>query len=422
MSLKTLFIVSLTYGLILIGLVTLSGDWLVPAIPLIVYAAASLLSKPAGLRLHITRSLDAERTVRGQPVTVRLTVSNRGAALEQVLVEDLLPGGLAPVEGRTHILSTLPAGETLELSYKLRAARGQYHFPGVRVTASDHLDMLNEQSVFNVPGRLVVTPEVLRLKRANIRPRRTRTYAGLIPSRQSGAGVEFAGLREYQPGDPLRWINARASARHEQRLFVNEFEQERIADINLVLDLRSRSTIIPGAGSLLEHATLAMATLADFFIASGNRVGLFLYGSHFDWTPPGYSKVQRERILQVLARAEESSHFEGLENLPVQLFLPRSQIVFISPLLLQDAAALIRLRARGHPLLVFSPDPVSFEVQSLGEGAHVALAARLARLERALLLSKLRQAGAQVTDWQVDVPFEHVARFALSRSLHRTLQ
>ena len=50
-----------------------------------------------------------------------------------------------------------------------------------------------------------------------------------------------------------------------------------------------------------------------------------------------------------------------------------------------------------------------------GVGAAVTLAARMAALERALLLQRCRQIGVAVVDWQVDVPFQQVAEAALSR-------
>jgi hypothetical protein len=45
----------------------------------------------------------------------------------------------------------------------------------------------------------------------------------------------------------------------------------------------------------------------------------------------------------------------------------------------------------------------------------VKLAERIARLEREILLRDLRHAGIQVVNWNVEQPFEYVARAALSR-------
>jgi uncharacterized protein (DUF58 family) len=230
--------------------------------------------------------------------------------------------------------------------------------------------------------------------------------------------VEFYGVREYQTGDSLRWINHRASGRYDQTLFVNEFEQERAVDVGLILDSRQVTNLYARNRSLLEYTIEATATLADSFLNRGNRVGLFIYGGSVDWTFPGYGKIQRERILQSLARArlQVSQVFQKLSYLPTRLFPIRSQLVFISPLRPEDLNDLVSLRARGYQLLIISPDPIDFEKKILGNSEHVALGARIARLERAHLLRQLRLAGVRTFEWQVDAPFHQTARHALGRA------
>jgi uncharacterized protein (DUF58 family) len=288
------------------------------------------------------------------------------------------------------------------------------------VTASDTLGLFRRQAVLPAPGHLVVVPETLRLRRVAIRPFRTRAYAGPVPARRGGSGGEFFGVREYQPGDPLRWINWRASARHPHLLLTNEFEQERIADVGLILDARQRSDIRWRGDSLFEYAIRATASLADAFLGDGNRVGLLVYGGILDWTFPGYGKTQREGILRALARAKtgDSLVFDSLDYIPARFFPARSQLVLISPLCKDDLPMLVRLRARGYQLLVISPDPVAFETRALGSRPAVDLAARIVRLERRLLLRQLRQAGVQVVDWQVDKPFDQTIYASLGRLPH----
>src|SRR5262249_51280849 len=235
----------------------------------------------------------------------------------------------------------------------------------------------------------------IRLRRAEIRPRRTHVYAGQISARQGGPGIEFYGLREYQPGDPTRWINARATARNPQTLFVNEYEQERVADVGLILDARRQSDVRTRDGALFEYSIQAAAALADTFLHRGNRVGLLMYGRSLDWTLPGYGKVQRERILRALARAETGDLpvLEKLDYLPTRLFPARSQIVLISPLLSHDLEMLASLRARGYQVLVISPDPISFDQRGLAAQAETATAMRIAPLERARLRQRWRLNG-----------------------------
>src|SRR5690606_25916149 len=128
--------------------------------------------------------------------------------------------------------------------------RGAYYFASAQVTVRDGLNLFQKEERLAAPGQCLILPEVINLRRVEIRPRQTRVYAGAIPTRQGGPGIEFFGVREYQPGDPLRWVNSRATARQEQRLFVNEFQQERMADIGLILDARQQSNILTAAGSL----------------------------------------------------------------------------------------------------------------------------------------------------------------------------
>jgi uncharacterized protein (DUF58 family) len=361
--------------------------------------------------------LSTDRISENEPVQVKLTLTNEGAQLDEVLVEDLVPASLQLVDGAASLLAPFPVGTTRELVYAVSGKRGLYQIPGTRVTASDNFDLFPKQVTLSIPDELLILPEVVRLRRVEIRPRQTRVYSGPIPTRQGGPGVEFYGVREYQPGDPLRWLNGKASARHQQRLFINEFQQERVADVGLILDARQQSDVWSAEGGLFEYGVRAAAALADVFLQAGNRVGLFIYGRALDWTFPGYGKVQRERILRALASARLGGGqvFEKLEHLPTRLFPACSQLVFVSPLLPPDSEELIKLRAHGYQLMVVSPDPITFEQKGLSQTQEVRLAARLARLERELLLKQLRQAGIQVMDWPVDTPFQQAAHVALSR-------
>jgi uncharacterized protein (DUF58 family) len=417
---RLLLLSGLTYGLLLLGLATLNGGLLALALPLAIYLLTALLYGPAEAHLKVTRSLNADRVSHQTPATVRLAITNEGARLEEVLIEDLVPHTLEVVDGQSRLLAALPSGETVELAYAVRGTRGCHDFQDVRATASETLGLFRRQAQLSAPEQLVILPEVLRLRKVAIRPFHTRTYAGPVPARKGGAGVEFFGVREYQSGDPMRWINWRLSARHPHALFANEFEQERTADVGLILDARQRTDIWSQDGSLFEHSVRAMASLAETFLSDGNRVGLLIYGGALKWTFPGYGKVQRERILRSLADAEtgESMVFDSLEYLPTRFFPARSQIVLVSPLCTDDLPMLVRLRAHGYSLLVVSPDPVLFEARALGTGAAVTLAARIAHLERVLLIRRMQRAGIQIVDWQVERPFDQVVHAALARLPH----
>jgi uncharacterized protein (DUF58 family) len=226
-------------------------------------------------------------------------------------------------------------------------------------------------------------------------------------------------VREYQLGDPLRSVNWRVTARHEDSLFANEFEQERIADIGIILDARQQTEVQNSSGILFEFSVRATAALADVFLRDGNRVGLLVYGRGMDRTFPGTGKVQRERIMRALARARTGSNMalENLEYLPTRFFPAKSEVILVSPLAQSDLAVLTRLRALGYSVLVVSPDPVNFEALTLGHDKIIDLAFRLARIERVLLLRNLQRMGIQVIDWQVDQPINRAIQVAAGHLL-----
>ena len=423
---RLLFLSLLVYGLIIAGLVMVRGNAVALAIPLVVYLAAAFIFSPEKPRLMITRTLSAGIIHHGTPATVTVTVHNQGANIEEVLIEDTVPQGLTVTDGEPWAQTMLPAGGKTEFSYKVEGKRGNYPFRYLRATANEHLGLFRHQGWLEVGANLMVLLELLHLEHLDIRPLRTRGYAGPIPSRLAGSGTDFFGVREYQLGDPLRWINWRTSARHQHALFTNEFEMERIADVGIILDARQNNNVVVGNDSLFEHAISATAGLAEAFINDGNRVGMLVYGRGLEMTYPGYGKVQRERIMQALAHARtgDSLVFESMDYLPVRFFPAKSQIVLVSPLRKEDLSILTRLRARGYQVLVISPDPVAFEAQKyapISEAeASVQLALRITRIERELMLRRLRRVGIQIINWQVDQPFGNVMRTALVRPVMPT--
>lgn len=408
----------LAFSLILVGLGSLNGTLVALATPLIIYLTVAVFYSPAKPNLVAERTLSLERASPQTPVTVKLLLTNLGGKLDEVHLERLVPSGLQVLQGETKRLLTLSKGERLPIEHLLTGKRGYYNFPPLAVTVNDHFDLFRQKVLVEAPASYFVLPQAVPLKQVAIRPRQTKVFAGQIPARRGGPGIEYYGVRDYQTGDPLRRVDWKTSARHPEKLYTKLFQQERAADVGLILDTRIRSDVRRGEHSLFEHAILATATLAETFLKTGNRVGLLLYGTFLDWTFPGYGKVQRENIMQSLARAKQgvSQVFESLDNIPAQLFPPKSQLVLISPLLPGDEAMLVRLLARGYHLLVISPDAIAFEWSLYAHTPEVNLAVRIAEVERQLLIRKIRQAGILVMDWKVDTPFQQAAHAALSRT------
>jgi uncharacterized protein (DUF58 family) len=417
MARRAFLLIILAYGLVIAGLVTLRGELLALAIPPVLYLLVGLWRAPEEIHLEILRTLESERTAPEIPVQVTLTVHNSGPSLEEVVIEDILPQELQVRHGSNRHMLSLSCGQTVSYTYSVSGQRGYYTFSTVQVEASDPFGLLLRRRSFPVTGKVVILPPVMHIRRVAIRPRRTNVYSGTIPARLGGPGVEFFGVREYERGDPPAWINWNISARHPNNLYSNEFEQERVADVGIVLDGRLRTNTLRDGHSLFEYSVQAAASLADTFLAQGNRVGLLFYGQYLRWTFPGYGKIQRERVLEALAQAEpgESLVFKDLGHIPAKLFPAHSQIILVSPLGPGDYDMLFQLRARGYQVMVISPDPVSFELDYLSISPEVTLAGRIVRIERIVLLQKLKHAGVQVLDWDVAKSFDQVGPGTLGR-------
>ena len=419
MARRVFLLIILSFGLVLAGLATLRGGLLALALPIVCYLLIGLWSAPEEIHLEIQRTLSSERATPDAPIQVNLIVHNRGSGLEEVFMEDVLPPELQLREGSNRRLLHLSSGQSFSWTYSVSGPRGYYTFNLVKVDANDFFGLLHRKRNITVEGQLFILPPARRMRRIVIRPRRTKVYSGTIPAHLGGAGVEFFGVRDYQRGDPLHYINWSVSARHPEALYSNEFEQERVADICIVLDGRESTNIIREGHALFEYSIQAAADLADTFLAEGNRVGLLLYGHALNWTLPGYGKIQRERIMQALARAKpgQSLIFEDLGHIPTQFFPAQSQIVMVGPLEPGDYDALLELRARGYQVMVVSPDPITFELAYLPKRPEVNLAGRILRLERGTLLRKLSHAGIQVLDWDLAQAFNQAGPATPGRPL-----
>ena len=407
---RAAFLSFLAFALLAAGLALRDGRVAALALPIISYLALGLLGFPDPPLLNVDANLTQSSVTEGGVIEVTVLVHNVGSTLTHLQIDDRLPPTLAIQEGSPSTLGSLANGATHEFSYSVRSARGLHDFESVDFTASDPLGLFKRGFGAPAARSLLARPNLRRLRHVELQPLRTGVHAGLYRARRGGPGVEFHGIRPYVAGDARRWINWKASARHDNSVFINEFEQERAVAVGIIVDARSRSNVVAGGRSSFSSSVQAAASLSDLFLAQANRVGLMIYGSHLDWTVPGYGRIQGERILLALARAHagHSRIFDRMKYLPTRLFPPQSQLIFISPVLREDIGFLRILRARRYPILVVSPDRISAEAELLKGEPDLELAIRLALIEQTLITKLLAHVGIQRVVWDISQPLEQV--------------
>jgi len=399
---RVTYLVVLINALLLIGLGLVNTSILMLVIPLLVYLGIAHMRLPETSTLHGRRQVQSDVITTENTTEVTITIENKGPDIGYMVIRDPIGSDLTVVAGNAQASAALAAGETLTLNYTFQGQRGKTTLPNIEITGGDIFNLFPWKTTLETETQVTILPAYPYVRQVAIRPLRTMGFTGPILSRQRGAGVDFFGVRQYEMGDPLRRVNWRATARYLDKPFTTEFEQDRIADIGLILDARPQQVQVSGQVSLLEESVSATAGVADALLREGHRVGLLIYGLGH-WVFPGYGRIQRERILRTLAETEvaASQAFGSLGQIPTRLFPPRSQLIIVSPLREEDETALHRLRATGYDVIIVSPNPVAFEANALKHEPFSKIAARLAKLERRLFLHRLRQTGIVIVDWDV---------------------
>ena len=118
-----------------------------------------------------------------------------------------------------------------------------------------------------------------------VAPLDTQLATGDLVARARADGLEFADTRQFVPGDRLRSVDWRASARRGE-LIVNERHPDRNADVVLFLDSFAEARSDEEADGTLELAVRAAATLAGRYLERRDRVGLVTFGGILRWLEP----------------------------------------------------------------------------------------------------------------------------------------
>ena len=272
--------------------------------------------------VEVVFAMDAERTLEGAEVEATLILrAQRAVDRVEVLLE--LPRSVEVVDGQAARAIRLRAGEEREIDVLLRCTRwGSYRLGGVRVRARDVLRLVTWEARADAAHRLKAYPRPVALRRL-LAPMETQALAGSQVARSKGDGVEYADIRDFVPGDRVRSINWRASARH-QGLVVNERHPERNTDVVLFID--SFADVRGADRSVLEDAVRAAASLATRYLEHRDRVGLVGFGGVLRWLQPGMGTTQRYRLVETMLETgvEPTYTWRDVNVIPARILPPGS--------------------------------------------------------------------------------------------------
>jgi uncharacterized protein (DUF58 family) len=150
------------------------------------------------------------------------------------------------------------------------------------------------------PERGLPSSEALReVRRLDLRPRGLvdSLYVGEYDSVFLGRGMEFSHVRAYQPGEDVRMIDWRVTARAGTP-FVRQFIEERDLHVVLLVDVSGSARFGPGEKSPQEVAAEIAAALAFAAARHNDRVSLVLVSDRVEhFVPVGSGRRHVFRLL-----------------------------------------------------------------------------------------------------------------------------
>lgn len=315
--------------------------------------------------------IEPVRTFVGEPAFLSIHISNRGRRRVPIVrVVARLPPDLHP-DPDTEPLAflghrrrvTLPPSSTIELRLPLHAAhRGEYFVEPVEVSLSDPFDLLAVRRAFEPNRPLLVLPGPGAGR--PLRVRRWLPFGAPAPGARLFEDREhIAGVRDYEPGDPMHHVHWRVSA-HAGRLQTKTFEPTRSAEVLFALDLSAAEPFWEGVDQDAAEATISWAGyLARQAMHAGWRTGL-VANTHLRRgrgplrVAPSGSATQASAVFTALARipSQPTSDLSSvLREVGRRLTRPTTVVVLShapGPSLLHEMAA---LRRRGADVVHVTP-------------------------------------------------------------------
>ncbi|MCF3961650.1 DUF58 domain-containing protein [Streptomyces fuscigenes] len=363
-------------------------------------------------KLHFTRNGDTSVRL-GDSADVHLVLTNPSGRRLRGWVRDAWPPSSwqAPEQqgAARHRVSIAPGERRRVVTRLIPARRGDHGAVRVTVRSYGPLGLAARQGSHHVPWTVRALPSFESRRHLPSRLARLRELDGRTSVLSRGQGTEFDGLREYVPGDDVRSIDWRATAR-QSAVAVRTWRPERDRQILVVLDTGRTSAGRVGGFPRLDaslDATLLLAALAS---RAGDRVDLLAYDRRVR------ARVRRQNTADLLpALMEALSTLEpelvetdarGLAGAALQQAAPGALIVLLTTL---DAAPVeeallpvLPLLTRRHTVLVAAvADPRVEEMERARgtvDAVYEAAAAGQTQAQRRRTAEQLRRRGVTVVD------------------------
>lgn len=199
------------------------------------------------------------------------------------------------------------------------------------------------------------TREILRkVRQVEIRSRKfvDESLVGAYHSVFKGQGMDFAEVREYQPGDDIRSIDWNVTAKMD-RPFIKVYEEERELTIMLVVDISASGDFGSVSQTKRELAAELASVLAFSATRNNDKVGLILFSDEVEKVI--MPKKGRSHVLRVIReilfyRPQRHGTDLGQAMRTLNRLIKRKAVCFLlSDFLTEESQAWIRPSTREKP-------------------------------------------------------------------------
>ena len=307
--------------MVVVGIVAEArGVLLVAALTIGYGALTTVWTRFGAQRIEYIRELGTQRAVAGDTVPLDITIWNRKPLpLPWVTAEDRLGVGLGVRERpEMHPDEEQPDSLHLRNDWALRwyervvrhfhledVRRGSHRFGPVTIYVRDIIGRLSGGEQIEQPNTLIVAPRMAEVRHderemSPLGDRRARRSLTVDPAL-------VAGVRPFQPGDSLRHIHWRATARLGSTVS-RRLEPARGREVVLVIDVQTvEGPALSWDEDAFENLCVVAASLARRLLAEGASVGMAAANyagspQKFAWLPPRASLAHLPRAGELLAR------------------------------------------------------------------------------------------------------------------------
>ena len=404
-----------TRALLVLGLagVALVAGFAVPALGVaalvvdaVLIAAVLVDARRAELGLEIRRELP-EVAHQGEALSGALVIENPGDRPVQVRLRDPLAPELG--EGLEVEATVPPRSRLREEVERVPRFRGDAELADGTLRVLGPWGLGWRQVSVPLPGTVRVLPRIHLAGEAGLVLKRELLWrVGRHATERKGVSTELYALREYLPGDDVRRVDWKATARH-RRPVVREDTLEQHQHLVVLLDAGRPMASLAEGLSKLDHGLSAALALLRVAVARNDGATLALFSKDIrkvvrvDCRTRGFGGVL-DALYAEHADLDEPDYAGAVSWCTRRL--PRRSIVLVCTSLVdltgaeRLAAALARLGRRHVPLLVNLEDPGLLELARVSpQGPEEAFAkvAAMGLVEQNHALSvKLRGAGVRL--------------------------